>query len=508
MRYNLTAKDILVLGQKTKSYLIKIELLNNNFQLLDIIEGNCLSCSLDIDSSADIRRTVTLTMLIRDPKDLVSPTSKIWVNRYLRIYLGIQYIRTKEILWYPLILCVPSEDTYTYDINTRILQVKCVDFMSALINTPLYGTTTHIIPAGSNIRSALIAALKLANVKKYNICEISNITDSSANTVPYDISMDSSSSVYDLVKKLLTLYAGYEIFADLDTIVVQRVPTTIEDGIVLSDDILKSKGLIISESISNSLNIKNVTEIFGKQIKTDYYSESVTLNGSQYNATVDGLSGLVDGMQIALKLPSANPVNAMIKINSLTAYPITDSADVALQSNSINGYNVFRFHNNCFEYLGQYQIHGICMLVSKEPTNEAKAYYQQYFNCDNIFYRVSPNNDFTIEKLATSSENYWIDGARIDTKSGNDYDVIYSQELAIERAKYENWKSSRLNRTLSLTTQTIPFLDVNQKFTYKSKIDNVLRQWIITKISFDNVVSGTMNLEATEFFETYPETYE
>ena len=421
--YNIQQKDILVLGQKTKSYFIKIELLNNNFQLLDIIEGNCLSCSLDIDSTSDIRRITCLTMLVRNAEDLVSPTSKIWINRYLRIYLGIQYIRTKEILWYPLILCVPSEDTCTYDASNRTLQVKCVDFMSTLINTPLYGTTTHIIPAGSNIRSALIAALKLANVKKYNICEISSITDSSANTVPYDISLDSSSSVYDLVKKLLALYAGYEIFADLDTIVVQRVPTTIEDGIVLSDDILKSKGLIISESITNSLEIKNVTEIFGKQLETD-------------------------------------------------------------------------------------QVHGVCMLVSKNPTDEAKAFYQQHFNCSNIFYRVSPNNDFTIEKLASSSENYWIDGARVDTKSGDDYDVIDSQELVLERCKFENWKSSRLNRTLSLTTQTIPFLDVNQKFTYKSKIDNVLRQWIITKISFDNVVSGTMNLEATEFFETYPETYQ
>lgn len=414
MNYNLTTKDIAVLGQKTKSYFIKIELLNNHLQLLDVIEGNCLSCNLDIDSTADIRRTVSLSMIVKNPKDLVSPTSKIWINRYLKIYLGIQYIRTKEILWYPLILCVPSEDTYTYDISNRTLEVKCVDFIDTLINTPLYGTITHTIPAGSNIRSVLISALKLANVKKYNICEISSIMDSSANTVPYDISMDSSSSVYDLIKKLLELYAGYEIFADLDIITVQRVPTTIEDGIVLSDDILKSKGLIISESVSNSLNVKNVTEVFGKQIEADYYSESVTLSGNQYNATIDGLTGLVDGMQIALKLPSANPANAKIKINSLTAYSITDTADVVLSANTINGYNVFRFHNNCFEYLGQYQIHGICMLVSNEPTNDAKTYYQQYFNCDNIFYRVSPNNEFTIEKLSTSLyEQKYLSGQNI-----------------------------------------------------------------------------------------------
>ena len=507
--YNVTTQDIQVLGQKVKSYFLRIELLNNQFQILDVLEGDCLSCGYDIDSTSDIRRTVSLSMFVRNSSYVISPTSKIWISRYLRIFLGIKSIRTQETLWYPLILCIPSKSTYDYDSSARTLKLECSDFMSLLINTPLYATTTYKIQAQSNIRSALISVFQLAGIKNYNVCEISSITDTTANTVPYDITEDTGSTVYDLAKKLLDLYVGYEMFADMGCITVQRIPTNIEDDIVLSDDILKSKHLVLGEELATEFDsVKNVTEIFGKQIDTDYYSENVTLNGSEYDATVDGLIELNSGMQIALKLPSANPSNATIKINSFASYPITDSSDTVLPANSINGYNVFRFHNNCFEYLGQYQVHGICMLVSKEPTNEAKKYYQQYFNCDNIFYRVSPNNDFAIEKLATSSENYWIDGVRIDVKSGNDYENIYSQELVIERAKYENWKASRLNRVLTLTTQTIPFLDVNQKLTYKTKIDDTLRTWITTKISYDNVVSGQMSIELTEFYPEYPENYE
>ena len=87
--------------------------------------------------------------------------------------------------------------------------------------------------------------------------------------------------------------------------------------------------------------------------------------------------------------------------------------------------------------------------------------------------------------------------------SGNDYEQIYTTDLARQRAEYEAWKSGRLTDSITIETRLIPFLDVNLKIKYKSIHTGQVDTYIIDKVShsFDNF---TTTIEMHKFYATYP----
>ncbi len=87
--------------------------------------------------------------------------------------------------------------------------------------------------------------------------------------------------------------------------------------------------------------------------------------------------------------------------------------------------------------------------------------------------------------------------------SGNDYEQIYTTDLARQRAEYEAWKAGRLTDSITVETRLIPFLDVNMKITYKSLRTGQVDTYIVDKIShsFDTF---TTTIEMHKFYTTYP----
>ena len=73
-------------------------------------------------------------------------------------------------------------------------------------------------------------------------------------------------------------------------------------------------------------------------------------------------------------------------------------------------------------------------------------------------------------------------------------DQLLTNEECADWAEYENLKTCKLQNTITLTMIDVPFMDVNQKFEYKSKTDNQIGQYMVQKISSsDNI---TMTVEA------------
>jgi hypothetical protein len=66
--------------------------------------------------------------------------------------------------------------------------------------------------------------------------------------------------------------------------------------------------------------------------------------------------------------------------------------------------------------------------VKIEPTLEEKEQDKENESCDNILYVVNPDSPYTIEDI----------GEWRQVLSGDEYENIYSDELAVERAEYEN----------------------------------------------------------------------
>lgn len=494
--YQVTENDIQRLGNNVKQYYIKLELLNSDFQVIDILSGECLSCSYTCDATSNIRRSCTVSLYIKNKSYAFDSKSKFWFNRFVKVYVGISTNLFPQIKYYPLGLYTYSEDNITWDSSNRALELKLVDFMWYLVQTKLGGADTTKVPAGKNIRDVLVSILSdLGSVKKYNVCNVTNIEDSSDNTIPYDISVEAGTTVYDLLNKVLNLYTGYECFFDMDTCIIRKIPNFIDDPIVLDADTIDKQHLVLGESIKIDFsNVFNVTEVFGETFDVDYYTDTSIKSGAFYSCTIGALNELYDDLEIAVKLCAPNDASPSLTINNLGTYKILDADGSELAANAINGYTVFKYQNEKFYVLGNYQVHAVCILRSTEPTDIEKRADIAKYNSAEVVYRVIPNSPFSIEKI----------GILKNVKYGSDYDNISSTTLCAQRAKYENWKSTRLQYILELQTQYIPFADVNQKFIYNILSTQEQKTFITTKVSSDNIVKGTMTIEANQFYETYP----
>lgn len=152
----------------------------------------------------------------------------------------------------------------------------------------------------------------------------------------------------------------------------------------------------------------------------------------------------------------------------------------------------FEYMNNKIYYLGQWQIHAVAIEVLNVPTKGSAEYnkYAKAFNTSNI--------TFTQYDYRLAVENI---GIKNQVLSGDEYENIYSDDLALERAGYENWKALRIVDSPVLTVIQVPWLNVNEKVTYKLR-DSQLKTYIIERINFSNS-SETMTIEMSTFYPLY-----
>ena len=93
-------------------------------------------------------------------------------------------------------------------------------------------------------------------------------------------------------------------------------------------------------------------------------------------------------------------------------------------------------------------------------------------------------------------------GVILDVKTGNEYENITSDSLALSRAKYENWKNCRLTDNITITTSLLPFMDVNKKITYKPSDSDEVHQYITTSVSHD-FSGNTTTIQMYRFYPLY-----
>jgi hypothetical protein len=137
------------------------------------------------------------------------------------------------------------------------------------------------------------------------------------------------------------------------------------------------------------------------------------------------------------------------------------------------------------------------MLFNEMPKEEIKDKYRSEFKCDNIFFDVSPESNFSVEKI----------GVKATTKSSGEYDNITSDYLGLQRSKYELYKSAKFTDKLTLEMIYIPFLTVGVKVEYQPINETQPNQYIITDINTtisDGIVS-TMTVSLTRFYNLLEE---
>ena len=180
-----------VTNQRARTLHIKINLLNFSYQTIDSLEGLAISGNINMDATSDLRRSCQVKLAIKDSSFDVSAGGKIFLDRYIQIFVGIEHIRTGEIIWFNKGIYLINAPSYVYDGTTNTLTFEGLDLMSKMTgvrNGYLIGTT-YKIPQGSDVRGAIIAVLNEAGFTKY-------VVDSIEQKVPYDMTFDQGSTQY------------------------------------------------------------------------------------------------------------------------------------------------------------------------------------------------------------------------------------------------------------------------------------------------------------------------
>lgn len=533
MNYIPTGKDLEILKQNIRNVYGKVELLDNSNNVTTHIEGYVTDDNYSIDSSSDIRRTYNITLVLSDNSIKIGANKKIWLNKRIRIYIGIQHIRTGKILWYNKGVYRFLTGGYNYDATTNTLQLSCADLFSTLtgdlggivsgysVKIPSYLQDENgNIDYDENgeiqyntIHDAMVKTVsQLGGITDYEIplfTEYEQYGDDDPilvkdGTVPYDLEYSAGVAVSKIIGDLRDLYTGYETFFDDTKFICQKIPTRDSDEPVLGDSILQD--LIISEQVDVDFkSIKNVTEIWGKCNNADYFENNVTFSNNIYCITSSVIAEYKKGMLVGFTIPdgSTNTATPYLYVHTsnntdLPTCPIVTDNHVQLTSGALEAGKsyVFKYKDGYWYCWGEYQIGAIHKLVSVMPSEEEQAAEKANSPLSNISYTVDPTNPFCCDLS---------DGIGIQRQvlNGGEYDNIYSEDRATERAKYETWKTSDFINLLTLEMVEVPWLDVNQKIRYTSQATGQTEDYIINSIR-GNSFQGTMTIECRKFQSQYP----
>lgn len=466
--------------QTIRNLHIKIDLLDFNFFVVNNIEGNALDGSVSINANSNIRRTCNISFVVTDSSFDIKPGGQIWLDKYIQLYIGIDDIRTQSISWTNLGVFLINEPSYIYNSSTKTMSFQCVDLMAKLTglrNGEIIGIGEEgytLIPVGSNVRQAIIGILTNCGFNRYYVSECKNV-DGTIQDVPYDMKFEQGTTWYEILEELSSILPNYQIYFDIDGVFrYEPIPSGENDAIMIDEALWKEN--VISESINISFNnVKNFVEVWGRVHETEYFSDSETtiISNNVIQPTWAGLVELENYVITALSLSSNVRNNSGIYISFLNRmFYIKNFSGKKITYLPKDEYLVFAYNEDGYWlYLGGAQAH-----ATFEDDNP-----------DSPFYVGS-----TIGKISI-------------VLSGDDYENIISDDLALERAKFEIYNRCRLNDSIDLTTIPIYWADVNWKVSYtplsgeREKAD-----YMIKSITIPLSTTGTQTLNLIRFYPFYP----
>ena len=480
----LTASQYRITNQTIRNKFIKINLLNFNYTVVDTLEGNAIEGSININASSDMRRTCNISLVLTDSTFNVETGGKIWLDKYIQIFVGIEDLLTSEISWTNMGIFLINKPTYNYDSSTKKMSFEGLDLMAKMTgvrNGYIKGINNEgftLIPAGSNVRNAIIAVLQECQFENYIISECLNV-DGIVQSVPYDMKFNQGSTWYNVLTALRDILPNYQIYFDVDGIFrYEKIPYSIEDPVMINDEIWTNN--VVSENTEIDFeSVKNVVEVFGRVHDVEAYSDSNTTS--------------VVNRYIAVNWSGVN----IEEFSEFDMFAFSIPVDMDYENGIIimqaNGGN----YHNLVNYSGQY--------ITKL---EKDKYYVISYQSDGSFLFLGGNQAYAIWKDTNPESPFYIGGniGEINIPLyGGEYDNILSDDLALERAKYEIYKRCRLNDAITLTTVPIYWADVNWKISYTPfNSYGVPQEYMIQSISTPLSVGATQTIKLIKFYPLYP----
>ena len=492
MALNITQDDYNILRQSYIKQYIKLDLLDFNMNVVDKLSGNLIELSVTVDANADLRRSCECSLVVTDSSFEIKPGSKIWLDKYIRPWIGYLNIRTGNIQWYNQGIYLINAPSYQYDAATYTLSFSGLDLMSKLTglrNGELPGVPTKI-PIGSDVRGAIIAALELGGFNKYIVSECKNV-DGAIQEVPYDIEIAQGGTVYEILKELCAILPQYQIYFDTDGVFhYEPIPTGANDPVLIDDDVWQN--ILISESVSTDFeNVKNYIEVYGRSHGIDHFSDKTTVSGSTVTLHIPSLTPTETG---------GSPLQEWTEIGFVPPSGVTGSIQLTITAGASDAepttLGTYRFVNkdgssvNKLEkdkyYVGQFQANNTFLDLGQD---------QAY----GIAYDNNPNSPFYVgDPIGSSSVGI----IRHVCYSG-EYDNIMSNDLAKQRADIELYWRCRLNDSISLAAIPIPWLDVNIIMSHAMKLQGEPKKYMIQSYNAQYGDTNNMTISASSWYPYY-----
>ena len=444
----------------------KINVLNFNFQIVDEISGNVLDGNITEDANSDIRRTCNISMVVTNGEFNIQPGGQIWLDKYVQIYIGIDNLYNGTTQWFNKGIYLIDQPTYSFDPVTSTLTFQGYDLMckmTGMRNGFLEGIPT-VIPQGSDIRESMISTVtQLGGFTKYAIQE-------NPQTVPYDIQIDPGGTVYDILVALRDIMPSWQIYFDEDGVFhYESIPSGENEPIMFYDDTWDE--VVLSENINTDFSaVKNVVEVWGKTLNPAHYADA-TVSDSIYRLSIADVSAYRNNMMYGFTAPSiiASP---QLQINSLSALPIVNEDGTAAVIPEADTYYVVKYQqeSNNFLFMGYQQPYAVA----------------QDDNPDSPFYVEGP-----VGKIRTVLQ-------------GGEYDNIYTNDLAMQRAEYELWLRTRLEDNVTLSCVPIYSLQTNTVVSKTLTNETEPTLFIIKTISTNLSYSGTQSVQMITYYPLYP----
>lgn len=530
---------------------------------LETLECGVISGSPTISAESDIRRQCSLEVTpIRNKRLKLESGSIIWMNRKIKLHIGLYDIHYRKWVYYPAGIYYFTNYGATFDATTNSISLSLADkwitldgskngsvggaeniVFSAYEEDEVTGEVIKYNYIRDQIMTTLLQLGKLKeseieldefgeykglsaeynpNYLQYREESKVQVKDGSYqetwNAVPYTIEHNCGVSVATILTTFRDLYPNNEMYFDENGIFRGGlIPSNYESDIILDHNFFDR--IYVSENTTVDLTeVKNVCEVWGKVIETDFYTEDCTYTNNCYVCNVEAYEEkYYNGDKIAVKISSVNESASTININGFgaisiidenTEEPITENLMEAdqvyvfkIKKKHVNGEDIIRAY-----LLGQYQPHAVDVLTNGTiPTEDytaqdgtvvkkySKEYFQKIYNCKTVNLTVVKDSPFSIEELGLLLS---------PPKIGGEFDNITSDSLAQARAIYENWKTSRLTDSITVTTKLVPFADVNIKVSYRRDDTGEINQYIVKNISHD-LSGGTTTWSLMRFYPLY-----
>lgn len=564
MKYIITERDKDIILQNSLQYKYRIYIVKDK-TVMDMVEGIQSIGGYNIDGDSSVRRTTSFVLYLEDTyaENHIEERINLWIGYDFVVNIGIYDIIADDYAWYECGTYAITNANTTYNATENSLTFNLSDWYTKLNgerNGQMTGIPTIEIPVEvdgvkTTIRKSFIEVIKDNGIVDYiidDIGEFYGMPDNNSdweeyrrlnpewNILPYDLTFNGGCCVSEILEKYKGLYPNLQVYFDVyNNLCYDMIPSNNDTATVLDNNFLQKILLADSaESVTYDIAaIKNVTEVYGKSYDATRYSDVeceslIEDNSVTYTIPLSLYKTYVNGNIIRFTPNVKNDkTKTYVRIKDTETGEVLDTLPLYYEfeekfieqdeietgstyvfkityinpTEEIEGYYVAYF-------LGTYQPHAICFLTdgtdhsgdlvtlfaNTEYEVTVPRYSEEFFaykyNCDvkYVTKRVEEGSPFSVEKL----------GIIFETKQGEEFDAIISNSVAVSNSIYFNKKSSTTQDVVTITTKMIPWLDVQQKVSYRKQQDGKEHEYIIKSVAND-LSSMTTTITMYRFYPLY-----